>query len=120
MRNLTKNKRGESFKAALVVILLSIAIFSIAFISEERGITGLVIDTEPNDITSQSSLIEYNDVNSLGTLSEGNYYIDGNGIVYWVEDESEPAIAKVEFLYEEQKNRYIYIDDEGNVGYLLK
>ena len=120
MCNLTKNKRGESFKAALVVILLSIAIFSIAFMWGENDITGLVIDAEPNYIPTQYSLAAYEDVNSLGTLSEGNYYIDGEGIVYWIDDGSKPAIAKVNFIYEEQKNRLIYIDDEGNVGYVLK
>ena len=114
-----KNKRGESFNSALIVILFSIAIFSIAFIGEDSDITGLVIGTEPNYIASQSALIQYNDVDSLGSLAAGNYYIDSDGVVYWLDDKSNPAIGKVNFVDEVQKNQHIYIDNEGNIGYVL-
>lgn len=113
-------KRGESFASALVVILLSIAIFSIAFISEGNDITGLVtvtIDTEPNYIPTQSSLATYEDVDSLASLAPGNYYIDNDGIVYWLSDGSKIAIAVLDFVDEVHKNRHIYIDDNGNIGY---
>lgn len=112
-------KRGESLASALIVILLSIAIFSIAFIGEDRNITGFVVDTEPNYITTKSSLIQYNDVGSLESLAPGNYYIDSDGIVYWLDDKSNPAIGKVNFVDEVHKNQHIYIDDEGNIGYVL-
>ena len=52
-------------------------------------------------------------------LAAGNYYIDENGIVYWTDDSSSPAIAKVNSIDESQKNRPIYIDNNGNVGYSI-
>ena len=112
-------KRGESFNSALIAILLSIAIFSIAFIGEDSGITGLVIDTEPNYIASQSALIQYNDVDSLGSLAAGDYFIDNGGVVYWLIDDAKIAVAVIEYVDEVHQNRHIYIDDEGNIGYVL-
>ncbi len=117
-KKLLNNKSGESFGFALAAILMSISIFSIAFISEGNKITGFAAK-ENVDVNVQPILIMFKDVNSLSTLAAGNYYIDSDGIVYWMGDESKPAIAKVNFVDESQKDRQIYIDDNGRVGYVL-
>ena len=120
-----KNKCGESFNLALIVILLSITLTSIAFISERNdadGITGFAVsaDSRTSDsFVAQTYLREFNDFDSLRSLAAGNYYVDDNGIVYWIDDESKPAIAKVNFIDQEHKKRIIYIDNEGNIGYPL-
>ena len=56
----------------------------------------------------------------MSTLAPGNYFIDDDGIVYWIDDESRPAIAIVKYHDEIQENRHIYIDDEGRIGYVLE
>ncbi len=115
---MVKNKRGEHFSLALLVIIISIAVFSIGFLSENSSPTGLAVYDE--DYASiDIDLIIYDNLDSLSALAAGNYYVDGNGIVYWVDDESKPPIAKVNSLSESQKNRRIFIDKEGNIGYLL-
>ncbi|MDP6648477.1 MAG: hypothetical protein QGH34_03725, partial [Candidatus Woesearchaeota archaeon] len=103
---------------AMLVIVVSIAISLIAFISANSKITGFTTSTS-SDANSGTSLREYDDVNSLETLAAGSYYVDGDGIVYWVDDESKPAVAKVKFVQESQKNRQIYVDNNGNIGYLI-
>lgn len=114
------NKRAEHFNSALLVIALSMAIVSVAFLSEDRSLTGFVAYEDQSLVIEKPNLIVFDDVNSLRTLALGNYYIDGNGIVYWADDDSMPAIAKVSSLAESQKNRKIHIDNEGNVGYLIE
>ncbi|MBI2652141.1 hypothetical protein HYX00_01635 [Candidatus Woesearchaeota archaeon] len=118
-KKLLKNKLGESFGFGLVLVILSIGIFSLAFISENNKITGFVAYAPENTYATPANLIEFNDVNSLATLSAGNYYVDGNGVVYWMDDESKPAIAKVNFIDESQRNKHIYIETQGRVGYVL-
>ena len=120
-KQLIKNKSGESFGIALAAIFLSISIFSIAFVSEGNKITGFAtVAPAPDNLQiAPANLREFKDVNSLESLSAGNYYIDNDGIVYWMNDESKPAIAKVNFVDESQKNRQIYIDDNGRIGYVL-
>ena len=117
---LSKNKLGNHFRYALIVIFLSIAISMLAFITQDKGLVGFAtINYNSNAVTTQSNLIEFKDVKSLGSLAAGKYYIDEHGVVFWMEDDSKPAIAKVDFIDESQKNRYIYVDKEGNVGYLI-
>ena len=111
------HRQKDMFSYGLAVVLLSIAISMIAF-SGENGITGFAVQEEQNTISQK--LPEFSYVGSLKTLAQGNYYVDGDGIVYWIDDPSNPAIAKVNFIDEDQKNRRIYIDKEGNVGYILK
>lgn len=111
-----KNKLGKKFGNGLIVILLSVTIVMLAFVSENNKITGFVV-TEISE--AQQSLMEFKDVNSLSSLAAGNYYIDSNGVVYWLDDESKPAVAKVNFVDETQQNRHIYIDDQGRIGYVL-
>lgn len=116
------NKKGEKLSSGLFIVILTISISLFSFISEENRITGFAISGEKQEEIEviQPDLIEFKDVNSLSTLAAGNYYIDGNGIVYWIDDESRPAIAKVNFVDESQKNRDIYIDIEGRIGYILE
>ena len=113
------NKRAEHFNSALLAIVLSIVAVSLAFLSENSNPTGFVVNEE-SLVIEKPNLIVFDDVDSLRTLSAGNYYIDGDGIVYWADDDSMPAIAKVSSLDESQKNRKIHIDNEGRIGYLLE
>ena len=122
IKKLIKSKSGEKFSVGIFIVFLTIVISMFAFITEENKITGFAISDANQEETQivQPILLEFKDVNSLATLSAGNYYIDENGIVYWIDDEAKPAIAKVNFVDESQKNRHIYIDAEGRIGYVLK
>ena len=113
------DKRAEHFNSALLAIVLSIFVSSLAFLSEDRSLTGFAA-YEEQDSAIEPNLIVFDNVNSLSTLSPGNYYVDGNGIVYWADDDSMPAIARVNSIAESQENRKIHIDNEGNVGYLIE
>ena len=119
-----KNKRGEHFNIALIVILISIAVSLFAFKSEDNSsqVTGFAVSDSVNPVThtQQPELLQFSSVGSLSTLSPGSYYIDADGVVYWLDDSSKPAIAKVIHLSDSQKNREIYIDKDGNVGYLIR
>lgn len=101
------------FKYALIVVFLSIAVSLLAFITSDNNITGFVV-SNPQDLR------EYENIDSLQSLGSGTYYIDGFGTVYWIDDKSMPAVAKVKFIDETQKNRKIYIDNDGDIGYLLE
>lgn len=114
------NKKGEKFEIGLFIVVAAISLSLFSFMTEENAITGFVTNSLDNSNTEFANLIEFDDVNSLSTLSAGNYYIDENGIVYWVDDELSPAVAKVGYFDENQKNRYIYIDSEGRIGYILE
>lgn len=129
-KKILRNKSGEKFSAGIFVILLSISISLFAFITEESKITGFAtLETNQESNISELAhnslkiipldLIKFKEVNSLSTLSSGYYYIDEKGIVYWADDESRPAIAQLNFVEEAQKNRHIYIDDSGRIGYIL-
>ncbi|MBI4452071.1 hypothetical protein HY637_01460 [Candidatus Woesearchaeota archaeon] len=115
---MAKNKRGEHFSFALLVVVFSMAIFSIAFLSEDSNLTGLAVYEQDATYVNQNLLV-YDNVNSLRTLASGNYYLDTDGVVYWLDDSSKPPIAKLSYISESQKNRKIHIDNEGNLGYLL-
>lgn len=117
---MAQNKRAEHFNSALLVVVISIAVASVAFLTEDKNTTGFVVSEEQSLVIEKPNLMIFDNVDSLKTLSAGDYYIDGNGIVYWIEDESMPAIAKVSSVSEVQKNRKIHIDNEGRVGYLLE
>lgn len=124
MSEATHNKQHpkphpEHFKIALIAIFLSISLFFLAFISEKEAIVGFASGIDPYNTANQPVLREFNDINSLGSLAKGAYYIDDEGIVYWADDESKPAIAYVNIIDESQKNRHVYIDNYGNVGYVI-
>ena len=115
-----KHKDKDHFKSALVVVALAIFISLIGLMSGQNNLTGFATSTTYNsNAATQTDVKEYNDVKSLEVLAPGNYYIDANGFVYWMDDDATPAVAKVKSLSDDQKNRKIYIDDRGNVGYLI-
>lgn len=113
-----KNKIGN-FAFGINLIVTVIAISLLAFISEDNKITGFAVLEDSNVNIVQTDLIEIKDMNELGTLSPGNYYIDDEGIVYYTDIDSNPAIAKVQSIEDLYKNKHIYIDKNGNVGYIL-
>ena len=114
------HKDKDHFKSALVAVALAIFISLIGLMSEQNNITGFVTSTSyDSNAATQINVKEYNDVKSLEVLAPGNYYIDASGFVYWMDDDVTPAVAKVKSLSDDQKNRKIYIDDQGNVGYLI-
>ena len=113
------NKSGEKFGFGLALIVLSMAVSMLVFISEGSKITGVATLSQEDIFVKSADLRDFEDVDSLGRLAQGNYYIDNNGIVYWIDDESMPAIAKVKSIDEIQKNRIIYIDAQGRIGYVL-
>ena len=112
------HRQKDHFKAAVLLIVFSMAVVSVAFLGENNNTTGYAIDT--NYQVMPSGLIDFNSLNDLGTLNKGTYYIDSDGIVYWTDANSMPAIAKIKFVDNIQKNKRIYIDENGNIGYLLK
>lgn len=114
------SKKGERFEIGLLLVVISISISMFSFVTEENNFTGFAVAQQNQEIqASQPSLMEFNDVKSLSTLSAGNYFIDGDGIVYFIDDETRFAMAKVNFADEVQKNKKIYIDAEGRIGYIL-
>ena len=113
------NKKGEHFNIALAVIFVSIAVSLFAFMTGNNNITGYAVSNPENTVAQASSLQEFKDMNSLRSLAVGKYFIDEDGIVYWLGDDSRPAIGKVNSIQESQKNREIYIDNDGNLGYII-
>lgn len=113
-----KNKKAEKFGFGLIIILLAMSVSLFSFLTEENGITGFAAyETEIFEDTP--NLTEFHSVNSLSTLSAGNYYIDEGGIVYWI-DEGKVAMAKINNIDEIQKSRHVYIGREGDIGYILE
>ena len=116
-----KNKSGEKFGFGIFIVFLSISISLFSFVTEENKITGFAVQENKLEATkiTMPKLLEFNDIKSL-SLAAGNYYADSDGTVYWIDDESKPAVARVKYVDESQKNRSIYIDGDGNIGYVLK
>ena len=113
------NKRAEHFNIALTVILVSIVVSLFAFRSEDNKVTGFAVSDSNSASQAQPNLLQFRSVSSLSTLSSGTYYIDGDGIVYWFDDNSMPPVGKITYLQDSQKNRKVYVDKDGNVGYLI-
>src|SRR3989344_6476242 len=111
-------KNGEHFRLALLLVFVSISVSILAFLSENSGIAGQVTGAALSQ-PAPSGLIEFEDISELGTLAQGKYYIDGNGIVYWMEGSGMPKVAKLKYVDSSQKGRHIYVDFEGNVGFLI-
>ena len=111
-------EKSPSFVAGLLFILASVSVFSVAFFSEQNSLTGLVVANQKT-IEPSPVLKQYNDVSSLAELSPGKYYINSNGIVYYMDDKSRFAVASVSHLDDSQKDRFVYIDTNGNIGYLI-
>ena len=116
-------KRGEHFNIALAVIFVSMAVSLLAFMSEDKNsVTGFATaEYASSDKPDAGPLLnEFNNIRDLGSLAKGSYYIDNEGIVYWLDDSSKPAVAKLNYIQDAQKNRLIYIDGNGNIGYVLR
>lgn len=116
-KNTQDHNHEDYFKKALLVIFLSISIVVLAFMSEKSKITGLA--TNALSAPDKPILREFDTVGSLRTLAPGTYYIDSVGIVYWVDDGSQLPIAHVNSINDGEKYRKIYIDYNGNIGYLI-
>lgn len=109
-------KDGEHFGFALFIVFALIAAISLAFVTENGAITGRATA----DLGQVSyGLMEFDNMNALEILAPGIYYVDGNGVVYLVEEHGSQPIAKVKYFEEIQKGKRIYVDNEGNVGYLI-
>ena len=113
-----KTKRWEHFNLSLVVIFVSIGISLFAFMTANSNPTGYAAANSKNTFES-SNLLEFKDVKSMITLPVGRYYIDNDGIVYWLDDSSRPAVAKVNNIPDGQKNKEVYVDNNGNVGFII-
>ncbi len=113
-----KKKDGEHFRFALFLVFVAISVSILAFLSEDSGITGQATATTLSQ-DALSDLIEFQDINELGTLAAGKYYIDGNGIVYWTGGNEMTKIAKIKYVDSSQIGRHVYVDFEGNVGFLI-
>ena len=120
MNKIISSEKGERFEVGLLVVVAAISISLFSFVTEGNNITGLAIAENEEVQISQQILLEFKNIESLSTLSAGSYFIDGNGIVYFIDDETEFAIAKFNFVDEVQKNKGIYIDAEGRIGYILE
>lgn len=112
------NKKAEKFEYGLFIVAGAITLSLFSFITQENNITGFAVESDNSNIESLG-LMEFDDAGSLSTLSAGNYYIDNGGILYWTDDELTPPVARIKNVDELQKSKYIYIDSEGNVGYIL-
>ena len=118
-KKLAKNKFGN-FGFGLTLIVVSISITLFAFISEDNKITGFATASHNFEVYAKSAeLRDFANVDSLGSLAQGNYYIGSNGVVYWIDDESRPTVGRLNIVEDTQKNRHIYIDDGGRTGYVL-
>ena len=104
----------EKFSEALLLTSLVIAITLFAFVGEESRITGFAA------AENIDNLFEFDDVSYLGYLPVGYYYIDNDGVVYQTSEDSKNPIAKIKFIEEIQKDRYVYVDDYGRIGYVLE
>ena len=117
-KNLFRKKNANHFKFSVLVVTFTIVVSLIAFMTEESKISGY--STYTSQISDSNQVFnEYENVEALGTLAKGNYYIDNDGYVYWIEPYTKPLVARVKHLDESQKNRQIYIDSSGNIGYVL-
>lgn len=105
----------DKFSIGLFLIIASITLSLFSFISEENKITGYAVNELSNDV----EVPVFKDINSLSTLSPGEYFIDANGVVNIEVDSLYFPIGKIMHLDESQKNVPIYIDKEGRIGYVL-
>jgi len=121
MEKIFKNKSGEKFGFGIFIVLFAISVSLFAFVSEDNNITGFATQEIQNQEIkiNPANLPEFKEINSLGSLAVGNYFVDENGMVYWDEDALKIPMAKINFLVENQKNREIYIDSRGRIGYVL-
>jgi len=109
----------DKFSYGIFLIVSIISISMLAFLNEDKNITGYVIAGESANYESASALAEFNSLNSLAQLSPGLYYVYADGYVYSVDDYSRLLVGKVSHLEDSQKDKLVYIDRNGNIGYVL-
>jgi len=109
--------RKNHFNSALWIVIVSMSIVSLAFMSESNEITGLVVKEDSVQMAPQFA--ELKDFKSLEILSPGTYYVNSDGIVYWLDDSSLPVVARIRHLEDDQKGSKVYVDSNGNVGYII-
>lgn len=114
-----EKSREKVFADGITLVALAIFVSMFSFITEDSSITGFAV-SESSNAAVGSGLPIYENVKSLATLAAGNYYVDSNGIVYWADDEPMPAVGQISIAEDSQKNRHIYIDGNGNIGYVLE
>lgn len=124
MKNKKLSKSGEKFGFGVFIILLATSLSLFAFITKDKDLVGLAASNlekyqEVKNIKMHDELKEFKDAKSLETLAPGSYYIGSEGIVYWADDESMPPVGKIKALDESQKQKMVYIDDNGRIGYVL-
>ena len=109
--------RKNHFNSALLAVIVSMSVISLAFMSESNDITGFAVSEEPSQ--SVHAVAELKDFKSLETLSPVNYYVNGEGIVYWLDDSSLPVVVRIRHLQDDQRGIKVYVDSNGNVGYII-
>ena len=92
------NKFGFGFGVIVVVLLVMVS----AFLLVGNKITGFVTGNQIKNI------------DSLSSLSPGNYFLDSKGIVYSI-DNSNIAVAKVSSFDKNQIDKAFYVDNKGNI-----
>jgi hypothetical protein len=117
--NSSKLKGTNHYTLAFIAVVLAAGIAFMGLFTHGNSPTGFVTASDAEVIVLEPELIQFSTVQELGTLAEGNYYIDSYGFVYWMDDSSTPQVGKVSLLHDSQRSRLIYIDDHGNVGYVI-
>jgi len=84
----------DKFSYGIFLIVSIISISMLAFLNEDKNITGYVIAGESANYESASALAEFNSLNSLAQLSPGLYYVYADGYVYSVDDYSRLLVGK--------------------------
>ena len=103
---MVRGKKGNHFPIAIIVILVVIILFVTAFFTESK-LSGMAV----------YSGLEQIEASELYEFAEGNCYIDDNGVVYWIDDSSKPAIAQLHSMRDAYSDRYFYVSDDGMVFY---
>lgn len=109
----------DKFTYGIFLIVSFILLSTLAFLNEDKNITGYVIAGESANHESASALSEFNSLNSLAQLSPGLYYVYADGYVYSVDDYARLLVGKINRLDDPQKDKLVYIDRNGNIGYVL-
>lgn len=114
MKKRTRNE--DKFGVGILLIILSISVTMFGFLSEERNIVGYAAGE--NRAINEGNAILYA-YNSLSELSPGKYFVYDDGSVYSIEEYAKLFVGKVKHVQEIHKNRNLYVDRNGNVGYVL-
>lgn len=114
MKKMTRNE--DKFGIGILLIFLSISVTMLGFLSEEKNIVGYAAAKEPAIITDNSV---FENIDTLSELSPGKYFVYDDGSVYSIEDDARLLVGKVKHIQDVQKNTYLYVDRNGDIGYVL-